>query len=266
MADELDNIDIGEFYSSDKLKNTGLINSVAISKLYALNLVDLNAQDPGVINDGPDDDSLVYEVVSLDSLPLGSVQIQTIGKDGESEDVSQGFGLGIRQHNDVMLSYGYSRFTRDEKTLTSGDFMVIRLNVGDVDQHHAEDRVVTSSEGSLRFYVYDVTDNTGLFPASPTNMPIINEKGPVIETPGVDVVGEFFDYPVQGSNPFAALDPIDEIPLNSDPGGLLQADGSGIFSEVEGRHYTADRVYAVVVEKIGTGSTDVYYRYGWHEY
>lgn len=187
------------------------------------------------------------------------------GKGGKQYQVNHGIGLGIRQHDDVMLAWGYSRNTRHEMNLTAGQFMVIRLNVNTVKLHHAEDRILSTEKGSVRVKVYDVTGNEGSFPASPTAMTIFNQNPPQQETGGVDCQAEFFSYPAQASDPFAGLTPIDNVPLWVPSGGGPVSPSPDTFPSVKGRHYQSDRVYALVVENINGSETDVYYQYAWHE-
>ena len=198
---------------------------------------------------------------------MALAQISTLNDDGDATLVSQGFGLGIRQHNDVMLAYGYSRYVKHELTLADGEFMILRLDVGNINQHHAENRFVGSEAGSLRVKIYDTTGSEGLYPASPIAMTSINQKGPIVETPGVDVVGAFFNYAANLTDPFnATLTAIDNDPLWTDAGGGPVDPSPAQFPEVQGRYYLANKTIAVVIENISGDPTTVTYRYQWHEY
>lgn len=78
MSDNVDNISIGQFYSSDYIKNKGLINSRSWNKLYSTKYrSDKNAQDLDVINNGIEDLSEVFEIISI---PSSSVSTSIGGK------------------------------------------------------------------------------------------------------------------------------------------------------------------------------------------
>lgn len=73
MVDRIDNISIGEFYTSDFIKNKGLINSPSWNRLYLTKVkTDKNAQDGDVINTGATDSSSVFEIIDLSSATGGS--------------------------------------------------------------------------------------------------------------------------------------------------------------------------------------------------
>ena len=62
----LDLLSAGQYYTSDYLKDTGLINSGSFGKLYALIRENhKTAQTAGVINNGTADTSTVYRVQSV---------------------------------------------------------------------------------------------------------------------------------------------------------------------------------------------------------
>lgn len=63
MAQNYDNINIGDLISADYIKNSGEINSKSLEIMYKTKLrTDLNPQSEGVKNDGIDDSSQVFEV------------------------------------------------------------------------------------------------------------------------------------------------------------------------------------------------------------
>lgn len=191
--------------------------------------------------------------------------LEAKNKFGELEQISQGFGLGIRQHDDVMLAYKYSRSTRVEQTLETGQFMVLRLDINEVLLHHAEAREVSSSAGSIRVTLYDATGNENLFPATPTQMPIYNQNGLEKEISGVNVMAEFNYYPAQTTNPFDGLDDIENKPIRAAiTGGPVKATPT-TFQGVSGRAYPSNKTFALVIENIGAETSDVYYGYTFHE-
>lgn len=243
MAWEL--ITIGDIVSETDLKQHGV-------EIYQNSMVAVPTGNTAA------DGSLEYEVVS-------NATLKVIGQDGLAQEVSQGFGLGVRQHDDVMLSFGYTRFTRALATIPSGDFFIIRLNINDVNQHHVEQRSLNVEGSSLNFTVIEVDDTTE-FPTGPTAMPIINNNGPVIEVPGVDVKAEFFYYPIQGVNPFTLNKVIDDRPVFVEVGAGPFSGSPDFFASAKGRHYTANKTYAVIIENIGASDAEVYYQYEWHEY
>ena len=83
----------------------------------------------------------------------GSVQISTIGQDGESKPVSQGKGIGVRQHDDVMLSFGYSHKITKIVEIPAGQFAVVTLTIPVGLNHHVEGRYLESYNGILKVNV-----------------------------------------------------------------------------------------------------------------
>ena len=75
------------------------------------------------------------------------------GKNGVMGSVTQTSGLGIREHDDVMLSYGYSKYTKLEKTLGANESMVMKITVPENIAHHAESRLVITNNESVRIRV-----------------------------------------------------------------------------------------------------------------
>lgn len=199
------------------------------------------------------------------------VLLHNIGQDGEPSPITQGGGMGTREHDDVMLSFGYSHFTRHHRTITGNNFLVIRLDVNGINQHHAEGRLFKTRNESCQVKVYDVTGQEGLFPANPVAMPVFNQKTAEQETPnpsgtpGIDVLGQFFYHDLVAADPFSALTPIDDVPMWIASATPVSTRPDG-FPSVKGRYYQQNRTYAVVIENLNGSSTEVYYQYDWHEY
>ena len=214
---------------------------------------------------GNDPDNQVKEI-SVDSEGNLNAQLVTLGKDLTPEPVSNGFGIGVRQHDDVMLAYGYSRFTRYEISVPVGDFLVLRLDVNDASFHHAELRTVGTSAASLRLKTYIATGNENLFPANPITLPKFNQIGLIEEVTGLDVKAGLFAYPINQTNPFSALTAADNVSLYTAPGGGPIDPSPDNFPSVKGRHYLPNETYALVIENIGSEVSVVYYQYDWHEY
>lgn len=190
-----------------------------------------------------------------------SFLMQVLGIDGEPEDVSQGYGLCVRQHDDVMLSSGFSKFVSSNFSLTSGQFAILRLDTGDVVAHHSENRYLSVYDGSAKFSIIEVDDDTE-FPANPIELNIINKQGPEILT---GTKAKVYTYAVQSSNPFTMNKVFDdEVPVYGAVGRGFSASQEGTFSAVRGRHYTPNKTYAIIIESLD--SIDVHYRYEWHDY
>lgn len=198
-----------------------------------------------------------------------ATELMVVGQDGVNEIVSNGMGLGIKQHDDVMLQYGYSRSTRVSKTIPSGEFLIIRLDINEPTnlQHHVEDRFVSTYDSSVNFKVVEVS-NDGEFPASPIPMIIRNKNGVAVETPGVNVKAEFNTYAVQATNPITLNDAntVDDLNIYASAGQGNQASTEGAFASAKGRHYDVNKTYAVIFENIGLTDTFLQYIYDWHEY
>lgn len=189
--------------------------------------------------------------------------LEVFGKNGVVRVVSQGFGLGIRQHDDVMLAFGYSRVASKDFTVPTTDFLVLRLDVNDVKLHHLESRLLGSSAGNIRIRLYNVTGNENLFPATPTALDIYNQKYLTKETIGVDVRAGIYSYPIQTTNPFSGLEPIINRPIYTPTTGGPITPAENMTNK--GRHYEPNQTYALVIENISNGSSVIYYEYNWHE-
>lgn len=99
MTDKLDNVNIGNLYTENYLKNSGTISSPSWGILYEPKYRrDLTSQDTGVINDGVTDSSDVFEIiagVSNDTVKPFNLQVSqgkiagnsVIDKYGENSDI-----------------------------------------------------------------------------------------------------------------------------------------------------------------------------------
>lgn len=185
------------------------------------------------------------------------------GKNGGIDYVSQGFGLGIREHDDVMLAWGYSRKTYLEVTIPTNQFAVIKTVIPEGLTHHAEGRILFSSGGSTRLRVYkNVTPAN--FPTQVSLLPILNEKYAELITLTTD--GTIFTYHgVSASNPIVSGDLVDNYPIFAEDGQGNNSGSPAISESLRGRFYD-DGTYAVVIQNISNTSLTVYYQYNWHEY
>lgn len=185
------------------------------------------------------------------------------GKDGVIESVRQGTGLGIREHDDVMLKFGYSRKTYLEITIPAGQFAVIKSVVPVGLNHHAEARILETFGTSIRYRIYKNVNNAN-FPAQVSVMPITNERGPSIIT--LSTTGTKYTYHgISVANPIVSGDLIDNYPIWVLEGAGNKAGSPETSQSVKGRYYDSS-TYAVVIQNIGTIPTVVYYQYSWHEF
>jgi len=70
--DNLDNISIGQLYTEDKIKDSGLISSTSWNRLYSSKVrLDKDAQDGDVMNNGVSDASDVFEIIEVPSTSGG---------------------------------------------------------------------------------------------------------------------------------------------------------------------------------------------------
>lgn len=237
-----------------------------INKAFILDNQLLFKQDPEI------SENMICTPFFADLLQGGGLaaQIQARNDNGDSEDVSLGFGLGVRQHDDVMLAFGYSKTTGvSNVSIPSGQFLILRLDVGAITRyHHTENRAIITQGASVKVQLYEVDPSEfNLFPANPITMKIVNENGPSVENG--NAIANFFNYVVQASNPFAGL-PAGRTFLPTyvrvqEALGPATADVASVFGSIKGRHYTANKTYALVIQNIGTVATIFDYIYSWHE-
>jgi len=189
--------------------------------------------------------------------------LRVFGRNGKIQDVSMGFGLGIREHDDVMLAWGLSRKTYLEVNIPVNNFAIIKVVVPEGWTHHAEGRILETSAGSVRVKVYKDVDN-GNFPALVSLMSITDESKPSLI---VNSEGTIFSYHGTAvTNPIITGDLIDNYPVFGVDSQGQGAKGSPAISEsLRGRHYESG-TYSVVIQNISNETRTIYYQYNWHEY
>lgn len=209
--------------------------------------------------------------IAADGSPEYEIQqdgnLRVIGQDGNLVEVSQGFGLGIRQHDDIMLAFGYSRKTTKKFTLPAGEFVAITLDVGSaLTLHHAENRYVGTYNGNLDFKVIvgkTISDMTG----TPSRMSAFNQNGATLDP----AVQSLFDYyPPSAVNPVGGVineaNTIDELTIYSATGQGVRVSSSNEFSTVQGRHYSPGDFIVALFENVSDADIVVEYVYAWHEF
>lgn len=207
----------------------------------------------------------ISEVVN-DENPLAvDSRLTTLNKYGEYAPVSEGFGLGIREHDDVMLEYGYSRVTTKRFTIPAGYYSAITLTVPENLYHHAENRLVSTYNGDLELSI--VIGKTAVdMVGTPSRMVAFNEVGPVVDSN----VQSLFDYYAPAST-IRVGGTVDEtnsmIPtvLRASTGQGNRASSKDQFSELSGRTYLAG-FYVVNMHNPTNADIEVEYTYAWHEY
>jgi len=186
------------------------------------------------------------------------------GQNGTPYNVSQGIGLGIREHDDVMLSYGYSRKVTKVLTIPNNYFAVITLRIPEGLKHHSESRFVESYNGILNITVI-IGLSEGDLPPVVNQIPAFNEKGASYDP---DVKSIFEWRGVHISNPITATitpeNSIDTLHLHATSGNARQA-GEAQSSSVKGRYYT-EGIYTLLVENKTNDDVEFTYIYGWHEF
>jgi len=186
--------------------------------------------------------------------------ISAIGQDGEQEAISNGKGLGVRQHDDVMLAYGYSKKTWLEVTIPAGQSAVIKVTVPSNIQHHAESRALETSEESIRIQVLkDAID--GEFPAVVATMPVINQREDLL--PNKLANFEYCGLILTASVPSSGEEQTN-FPLFT-ASGVGQSTSPAQSGSVKGR-YSSEGLKAVIISNISANPTTVYYQYDYHEF
>ena len=190
------------------------------------------------------------------------------GQNGEQEPISNGTGIGIRQHDDVMLSYGYSRKITKKFTLPSGQFGVLTLRVPAGLNHHAESRFVQAYNAPVNFKII-IGKVIGDLPAVVDTVPAFNQKYAVLD-PSTQSIVEYRG--VHAANPIGTTDAnntIDDLNLYATTGKGVIASTSQAFASVSGRYYTAletERIIVALFENIDSADADVEFIYEWHEF
>lgn len=190
-------------------------------------------------------------------------QISTIGQDGKATLVSQGIGIGIRQHDDVMLSYGYSRTSHIEFQLGAGQFALVALEIPADLNHHAEDRFVEAYNSPVDVKI--IPNWGGVLPGVVSTLPAFNQKGATLDA----VVQSILTF--RGTN--IVVDPIaptpqetiDHVILRAVTGQGIRASSKDIFTSVTGRYYY-EGFHVALFENIGAAIADITYQYNWHEF
>lgn len=188
--------------------------------------------------------------------------LRIFGKNGEIYDVNQGIGLGIREHDDVMLAWGWSRKTYVEMSIPANQFATIKAVIPADWHHHAENRIIESNNGSVRFRIYkDVLDAN--FPALVSTMPITDEKGPFDVTS--TAATKYTYHGTSVANPIVSGWLIDNYPLFTAETQGNQARAPQTSQSIKGRYYYPS-TYAIVVQNLSPSTVTVYYQYEWHEF
>lgn len=191
--------------------------------------------------------------------------IQLYTQDGDDvHEVGRGTGISIRQHDDVMLSKGYSNKVTQIVDIPAGDFLVITLETDGTFSHHAEQRFVESYNGILEVKVI-----TGLvevdLPTSEGQIPAFNQKTAALNP---DVKSIFKYRGIHSSNPITGTvddnNTMDQFHLHAVSGNARQA-GEADSSSVQGRYYN-NGLWTVLVHNSSNTTVEFTYIYSWHEF
>jgi len=194
--------------------------------------------------------------------PLAGL-LRVIGQDGLPIAVSQGVGLGVRQHDDVMLSYGYSRTAHYNFQLASGQYALITLTIPAGISHHAESRVVEAYNSQVDVEI--IPNYLGALPAEVAPMYAFNQKGAAYDP----LVKSIFSF--RGTNiatvPITNTDQevIDHLILRALTAQGSKSSSQSEVSSVTGRYYY-EGTHVVLFHNTGAGLADISYRYNWHEF
>lgn len=194
--------------------------------------------------------------------------ISAVGQDGELESISNGKGLGVRQHDDVMLSYGYSRKVTKKFSLNNGDYAVISLRVPDGLVHHAESRFVQAYNSSVNFKIV-IGKVIGDLPAVVDTLPVFNQKYAVLD-PSTQSIVEYRG--TSATNPIGTVDEnntIDEIDIYATTGQGVRVSTADAFASVKGRYYDgvgSERIITALFQNIGSAQAEIIFIYDWHEF
>jgi hypothetical protein len=194
--------------------------------------------------------------------PLPS-KLMVVGGDGEPYPVTQEAGLGIREHDDVMLAAGYSRTAHIDFQLNAGQFAVVVLTLpADIEMHHAESRSVHAFNSPVDVKI--VPNWTGALPAVVSTLAAFNQKGAYYD-PNVKSVLTFrgTNIAVNPINP-TLLQVIDHVILRATTGQGVRVSSEDEFASVTGRFYYEGK-HVALFQNIGSAVADISYRYNWHE-
>lgn len=194
--------------------------------------------------------------------------IDQIDKEGVSRQSVRGKGFGIKQHDEVMLEYGFAKKVQIEDDLTAGQYKLITLAVVEGASHHAEKRFAEAYGGIAEIWV--IPNYDGSLPAGSVLEPIWNQKGPYL-VPEADQLSSFRSWPATGTLPIdfdPALDAnrskwMDHKELYGAAGQGNQASSADAFSDVAGRYYLP-ATHVVLIK--ATESCHIHYQYSWHDF
>jgi len=195
-------------------------------------------------------------------------QILVKGQNGIIDEVSNGKGLGIKQHDDVMLSYGYSRKVTKKFTLPSGQFGVLVLRVPEGLVHHAEGRFIQCYNAPVNFKVV-IGKTLNDLPALVETLPAFNQKYAVLD-PTTKTIIEYRG--THAANPIGTVDAdntIDDLNLYAETGQGTRASSAQAFSSLTGRYYDgvdSERIIVALFENIDSADATIEFVYSWHEF
>lgn len=193
--------------------------------------------------------------------------MQNIGQNSQVSDVSQGIGLGIRQHDDVMLAWGLTKVVQHEVSIEPNEYVLIELTVPVGATHHAEGRFLESFNEHCEFWV--IPNYEGSVPVSGVNMTIWNEKGPYID--GNLSTFQYWDPQLTLPIDFdPALDInrdkwIGHADLRGSTGQGVRASSADRFIGLVGRHYDPGR-HMALTKNVGVDTAKFTYQYRWHDF
>lgn len=195
----------------------------------------------------------------------GGVQISTLDENGDSKFISNGTGLGVKQHDQVMLQYGYTNKVQKKSIeIPSGDYACITLEVPSGLNHHAEFRVISAYNSECEFAL--VPNYTGTLPAIVQTLTVWNEQGPTINNSALSV---FAYRGVQSANPIDFV-PTDQttpeyMVLRATSGQGIRVASSDGDASVQGRYYYPG-IHVVRIKNTGSADAVFDYTYQWHEF
>lgn len=186
---------------------------------------------------------------------------------GKAWNVKQEIGLGIREHDDVMLSMGLSWTVHHDVDIPAGQYVLIRLRVPEGLSHHAENRYVEAYNNRCQVWV--IPNYEGSYPAGEEELVAWNQRGPImggnksIFSVWAPQAGLPIDFdPALDVNKALSMDHAD---LEATAGTFFSASSSQAFESLKGRYYYPNDHLLLV--KNGTGDTATFeYIYGWHEF
>lgn len=168
-------------------------------------------------------------------------------------------------HNRTELGRGHSYQIYASKPVPAGEVLVVRFQVGDVNYHHAERRILKVFSNTCNFLIARGYDAATLATMTVDAVAIpINQKG--LTVGGAKAT-------------FTSYQTIDAATLGNLLAGATILDGDIVYGDtsffggdtggespiIEGRHYIPnDDLLLVVMNSPGNAAT-VAYKYNWHE-